>query len=186
LPPDLVARLVELPAVRLAAFREPDGGVRVVSKDGIARLFEGEGTIAYEPVKGDAIGLGADGIVAADREMLRLSRSTELPDAPAQLLQLFRSPRAGDIVLAADKGFDLRKRWENPEHRAGHGSLIADHMNVPVFTSQPLPDEPIRTVDLMPFMLESLGISPPQGIDGVLPGRLAAVSAQHPGATDRT
>ena len=102
-----------------------------------------------------------------DRELLARTLGTDLPDAPRQLLQLFRSARAGDLVLAARLGADFRDAWEIPEHKAGHGSLIADHMAVPIAASIPLPAGPLRTVDLMPTMLERLDVIPPAGIDGV-------------------
>jgi arylsulfatase A-like enzyme len=82
------------------------------------------------------------------------------------------SPRSGDVVLAAERGADLRRDWEMPEHRSGHGSLIADHMLVPLAASVPLPDAPVRTVDLMPTMLEALGVQIPEGLDGVAFSRL--------------
>ena len=106
-------------------------------------------------------------LLLEDRELLARTVGTDWPDAPRQLLQLFRSPRAGDLVLAARRGADFRGPWEIPEHKAGHGSLIADHMTVPIAASIPLPAGPIRTVDLMPTMLETLGVAAPAEIDGV-------------------
>jgi len=166
-PRELLDRLVELPAVRLAALRDADGGVRVVSKDGETRVHETGDGIHCVPIRGDAIGLGDVSAGAGDRELLLASRNTGLPDAPRQLLQLFDNGRAGDIALAAREESDFRGAWEIPEHRSGHGSLIAEHMDVPILSSVPIPEGiPIRTVDLMPTMLEYLGIDPPQGIDG--------------------
>jgi len=125
--------------------------------------------IRYDPLEGDALGLGRDVLELEDRELLSRSRETDVPDAPRQLLQLFQSPRAGDLVLAAGPGADFRGPWEIPEHTAGHGSLIAEHMEVPIAASRPMPPGPIRTVDLMPAMLEHLGMALPQGtaLDGV-------------------
>jgi hypothetical protein len=102
-----------------------------------------------------------------------------MPDAPRQLLQLFHASRAGDIALAASLGADFRGPWEIPEHQAGHGSLIAEHMEVPIATSLALPDGPIRTVDLMPSILEYLDVASPSGgggvtFDGVPFSKLAA------------
>jgi hypothetical protein len=39
-------------------------------------------------------------------------------------------------------------------------------MQTPVWSSEPLPAEPIRTVDLFPAMLDWLGVAAPAGIDG--------------------
>jgi len=54
---------------------------------------------------------------------------------------------------------DFLGPWEIPEHRAGHGSLIAEHMEVPIAASVALPELPMRTVDLMPTILERLDMA---------------------------
>lgn len=176
IPVDLLDRFLALPAVRLAACRD-DSGVGVVVRAGSARarLSESPSGIRYEPVVGDPLGLGA-ALELEDRELLARSRDTDVPDAPRQLLQLFASARAGDLVLAAREGSDFRGPWEIPEHKAGHGSLIAAHMEVPIAASVPLPDgpAPLRTVDLMPTMLEHLGVNAPSPMDGVAFSQLRA------------
>jgi hypothetical protein len=78
----------------------------------------------------------------------------------------FRTRRSGDILVVAREGYDFRGRFEVPEHRAGHGSMIRVHMQTPVWSSQPIPNLPLRTVDLFPAMLNWLGVAAPQGIDG--------------------
>jgi hypothetical protein len=51
-------------------------------------------------------------------------------------------------------------------------------MEVPIAASVALPDAPIRTVDLMPSILERLDVAVPPGValDGVAFSKLAAVS----------
>jgi hypothetical protein len=39
-------------------------------------------------------------------------------------------------------------------------------MQTPVWSSEPLPAEPLRTVDLFPAMLDWLDVAAPEGIDG--------------------
>jgi hypothetical protein len=187
IPADLLDRLLALPAVRLAACRDDREGVIVLAGNERARISERDGLVRYEPLRGDPLRLGPDGVLALeDREMLRRSRDSDVPDAPRQLLQLFRAPRAGDLVLAAGPGSDFRGPWEIPEHKAGHGSLIAEHMEVPIAASIPLPSVPLRTVDLMPAMLEQLGVAFPAteprrldglGFEALL--RVEALSAHH-------
>jgi hypothetical protein len=176
IPAPLLERLLALPAVRLAACRADSGGVIIRTNRTRARLTESSGLIRYEPLDGDPLGLGGY-VELEDRELLSRSRETDVPDAPRQLLQLLQSPRAGDLVLAAAPGADFRGPWEIPEHRAGHGSLIAEHMQVPILASVALPEVSLRTVDLMPTMLEHLGAPVPQGLalDGVPFSKLVAV-----------
>jgi len=167
IPEDLVRHLLGLDAVRLAAWRDGTGGVMVAAGEERARLRANGARVCYEPLLGDPLHLGRVPIDAEDRDLHVLTRAGGLPDAPQQILQLFRSSRAGDVVLAARLGADFRGPWEIPEHRSGHGSLIAEHMEVPIATNVPLPESPLRTVDIMPAMLECLGVAIPQGIDGV-------------------
>ena len=153
----------------------PSGHGDVVVASGWQRACVGVDAdgVHYEPLLGDPLGLGPARISVDDRELLARSRRTAFPDAPRQLVQLFSSARTGDVVLAAARGSDFREAWEIPEHRAGHGSLIADHMEVLLAASVPLPDAPVRTVDLMPTMLETLGLPIPAGLDGIPFSRLA-------------
>ncbi|HEX4601802.1 MAG TPA: alkaline phosphatase family protein [Gemmatimonadales bacterium] len=175
-PSDLIARLLLLPGVALGAYR--DGGPGVIAARGHlrARLVEDAAGVTYEPLVGDPLGLGDTPLTLDDREMLERSRATPFPDAPRQLLQLLASERSGDVVLAAEPGVDLRGPWELPEHRSGHGSLTPAHMMVPVAASVPLPDAALRTVDLMPTMVEALGAAVPAGLDGVPFSRLATLT----------
>ncbi len=178
IPPAILDRLLGLPAVRLAACRaDSSGGIIVRTKNARALLKESMGVVRYEPQSGDPLGLGGY-LELDDRELLSRTRETDVPDAPRQLLQLFGTPRTGDLVLAAAPGADFRGPWEIPEHRAGHGSLIAEHMEVPIAASVALPDSGLRTVDLMPTVLERLDVAVPSGValDGVPFSKLAAVT----------
>jgi len=176
IPASVLERLLASPAVRLAACRAGNGGISVRTRKGRARLSEESGLIRYEPQEGDPLGLRGS-VELDDREMLSRTRDTDVPDAPRQLLQLFQAHRAGDLVLAAAPGYDFRGPWEIPEHQAGHGSLIAEHMEVPIAASVALPDAPIRTVDLMPTILERLDVAVPRGVmfDGVPASRITGV-----------
>jgi arylsulfatase A-like enzyme len=80
------------------------------------------------------------------------------------------------VTLASEPGIDFRGLWEIPEHRAGHGSLGREHLEVPIAASVPVPAAPLRTVDLMPTILEHLGVAVPPGIDGVPFSRLGAAA----------
>ena len=172
---DVRERLIRLPGVALGAYRDGRRGFVVARGHMRARLADDGECLTYEPLLGDPLGLGRQSGLD-DRELLARSLATDFPDAPRQLLQLLSSPRSGDLVLAAERGVDLRGSWELPEHRSGHGSLIADHMLVPIMASIPLPESPVRTVDLMPTMLEVLGVPFPDGpaLDGVSFSRFGA------------
>jgi hypothetical protein len=167
---DLVAALLREPAVGLVAAETADGGVWVSDADGAARLrLTGKGdtitAMAYEPLTGDPLGCGGTRRGSA-RDWLEASWDADYPDGVYHLLDQFRAGRTGDLLVVAREGFDFRWRYEVPEHLAGHGSLARSHMQTPVWSSEPLPAEPIRTVDLFPAMLDWLGVAVPEGIDG--------------------
>ncbi len=167
---DLVAALLREPAVGLVAAESGDGGVWVSDAEGAARLSStGSGSaltaMAYEPLTGDPLACGGARRGSA-RDWLEATWDAAYPDAAYHLLDQFRAGRTGDLLVIAREGFDFRRRFEVPEHRAGHGSLVRSHMQTPVWSSEPLPAEPLRTVDLFPAMLDWLGVAVPPGIDG--------------------
>jgi hypothetical protein len=171
IPRDIVQRLATRPGIALVAGIDGDG-VTVVSSGGRARLVAAAGQIAYQPGTADVLELGAAATLP-DRAWLGRTMDGRFPDAPTQLLQLFRSGRAGDLVVIAAEGADLRLDWEIPEHRSGHGSLHREHMRCLLASNIPLRG-PLRTADLFPLLLDYLGVSAPHGIDGVLPDTGAA------------
>ena len=165
---DLVAALVAEPAVAFVAAETKAGKetLTVVSREGTALVSrDDEGRITYAPRRGDPMALGGPGSLF-EREWLESSWDRPFPDAPVQLLDQFRSRRTGDLVIVAAEGYDLRKRFEIPEHKSGHGSLIRAHMQVPIWSSHPGLTTPLRTVDLFPAVLEWLGAAVPAEIDG--------------------
>jgi hypothetical protein len=164
---DVVGALLKEPAVALLAAESEAGGLWVASRDGAARIWAEDDAVSYQPGTGDPLQLGR-AWSASSREWLEATWDSPFPDAPFQLLDQFRSRRSGDLLVIAREGYDLRDRFEIPEHKAGHGSLIRAHMQTPVWSSQPMPAAPLRTVDLFPSMLDWLGVPVPEGLDGQL------------------
>jgi hypothetical protein len=190
---DLVEALRREPAVGLLSAEEEDGSVRVASAEGEAELRRLGPGIAYRPLTGDPLGIGRPW-VATEHAWLEATWDADYPDAAYQLLDQFRSSRTGDLIVVARPGYDLRGRWEIPEHRAGHGSLTREHMQTPVWSSEPLPPGPLRTVDLFPAVLGWLGVELPAVVDGAAvwtpsprypERRTGAVTATEPGLSER-
>lgn len=162
---DCIAELLREPAVALLAAESQLGGIWVGSGKGEARICARGEEVVYEPFSGDPLELGGYW-TGSFRESLEATWNGPFPDAAFQLVDQFRSRRAGDLLVIAREGYDFRGRFEVPEHKAGHGSLIRAHMQTPVWSNQPTPEAPLRTVDLFPAMLGWLGVAVPQGIDG--------------------
>ena len=166
----IISRLLDQPEVDMMASLSEDGSLVVKSRRGEARLSRrssNSSTIVYRVVGADPFGYGTMPSILTDREVLGLTAASDYPDAPVQLLQIFRSKRAGDMVLSAAKGSDLRLRYEIHEHKSSHGSLSREHMMVPLVTNAKLPSGLLRSVDVFPTILELLGRPVPEGIDGV-------------------
>jgi len=162
---DLIAALVRQPSVAFVAAESASGGIWLESENGSARVLSRGGDVVYQPISGDPLLLEGPWS-ASPREWLEATWDSPFPDAPFHLMDQFRTQRSGDLLVIAREGYDFRARFEVPEHRAGHGSLIRAHMQTPVWSSQPIPPAPVRTVDLFPAMLDWLSVSVPQGIDG--------------------
>lgn len=162
---DILAALIREPSVAFVAAESEDRGIVIEGTTGSARITERDGQIAYQPLSGDPLLLGGPQIASA-RQWIEATWDAPYPDAPFNLLDQFRSPRSGDLLVIGNEGYDFRGRYEIPEHRWGHGSLTRAHMQIPVWSSRPLPATPLRTVDLFPGMLEWLGYPVPAGIDG--------------------
>lgn len=164
----LVDKFVERPEVDIVAGIDQEGRARVRSESGEAITWlDSDGNINYRKIKGDPFNYnGMPNKMSLD-EALAHSFDTEYPDALLQIVQLLESPRSGDLVLSANKGYDLRAKHENPEHRSSHGALFRDHMIVPFAINTKLNKDFIRTVDIFATMLSSLGHPLSENLDGV-------------------
>ncbi|MGQ0793218.1 MAG: alkaline phosphatase family protein [Deltaproteobacteria bacterium] len=162
----LAASLLDRPEIDIIAAADETGGVRIKSLRGEASVWLDNGFVRYQKRGADPFGYADMPQKMTPEESLRLSFDTDYPDALVQLLQLFESPRTGDLVLSARRGFDLRARHENPEHCSSHGALFRDHMIVPLCMSAPIKRAPARTVDVFPTILALLGYSAPASMDG--------------------
>ena len=132
---DIVDELSSRPEVDVVCARTGGAGgeVKIINPRGEALVnIDDEGLICYRSVSGDPLGYGFQSKKMDSSESLRLTIDSDYPDALLQILQLFESPRTGDVVVSSKPGYDLRATHENPEHHGSHGSLHKDHMAVPL------------------------------------------------------
>jgi len=91
------------------------------------------------------------------RQWLAATAASRFPDFVPQIVEMFDSSRAGDIVVFAAKD------WSFGGHEpSGHGSVLAEDMLVPLYFSGPgLPAggriDHARLVDVMPTVVDLLG-----------------------------
>ena len=115
---------------------------------------DARGLLHYHPGSGDPLGLaaalGASGALEGftDRDAYDATRETDHPDSLVQVLALAGSARAGDLIVSAAPGWDLRERWEPIPHVSTHGSLRREHMLVPLLTSFTPAENPRTTADV--------------------------------------
>ena len=141
----------------LCEIRSASRGRAMVGRDGDSYF--------YRRTSGDPLGLGQDVRGTADETHDALA-SSDYPDAIVQVVNLAGSSRAGDIILSASRGWDLRARYEPIPHRSAHGALHRDHMIVPLLMNRRPSRAPRRTTDLFSSTLDILGIPTPAHTDG--------------------
>jgi hypothetical protein len=162
---DLPEALLSVDGIDLVAGRAADGSTRLRTAGGEATIDWHDGLCSYDFSGEDPVGCGAFSGLDADA-VLCLTFDSIRPDACLQLPQLFRAERSGDIVISARRGYDLRARWEIPEHHSTHGALIAPQMHVPVIINHPVAADNFRTADVFPTVLRLMGKEPALDIDG--------------------
>jgi len=159
---DRLRLLVQQAAVDFVIYRgaQPDD-LYVHNRRGSALIRKEGKRYSYIPATADPLMLGGRLLARDHREALEMTFDSHYPDSLVQAEQLFRSHRAGDIVVCAKKGYDLRGFWEIPAHRGSHGSLHHEHMRVPlIYNQQGWADHPARTADLFSTILQWMRKSP--------------------------
>ena len=165
---EFVEALSQLPAIGLTVWRDERSQVQARSHSGsafIERKIEALTTLYRLKIDGtDPLGYSTDPtlreFVAAgwhdSRTWLAATIETAYPDFVPQVVEMFDSPRAGDIVLFA------AENWAFDEWQGAHGSCLARDMHVPMYFAGP--DLPVgaqieyaRNVDIMPTILDLLG-----------------------------
>ncbi len=159
---DRLQLLVKEDAVDFIIYRGDEENTFIVhNRDGKARISVKNDVFTYEPQTADVLKYGGKIEATGHREILAKTFETDYPDAVFQIYQLFRSRRAGDIVVSATVGYDLRDFWEYPEHKGSHGSLHRHHIHVPlIYNQKGWKDHPARTADLFDTILKWKGITP--------------------------
>lgn len=166
----LIAELLKHPEVDIIAGRSAEGGVSVASQRGSAHLVEdADGRITYSVRGSDPFGYGDISGNCDPAKVFGATKDTDHPDGIMQVLQLFRSPRTGDLVLSAGKGASFEDKATARKTALTHGSLRREHLCVPFFASIPLSAGRIRTADTFALMLDLFGIEAEHDLDGTSP-----------------
>jgi len=176
-------RLLDHPAVEVSAGRHGPEAVWVRTRRGVSLIHRerrgNERFYRYEPSPADALGYLEDKamrqFVAAgahdSRAWLERTAKAVLPDFVPQVVEMFDSPRAGDIVLFAARGWNFME----PGCRGAHGSVLAEDLLVPLVLAGPNVSPAwripyARNCDVMPTVLALLGRSDALERAGALDG----------------
>lgn len=167
----LADALLDRKEVDIVAGLDAEGRTRIKSQRGEALAwFDDDDNVNYERLNGDPLGYngGYNGIPSVMDVDTALEKSfdSRYPDGIVQLIQLFESERTGDLVVSANEGYDLRARYESPEHHSSHGALFREHMLVPFAINKKIERKYVRTVDVYPTVLDFLGVAGNGGVDG--------------------
>lgn len=164
----MLAQLLERASVDLALLPVSDTLCEVHSLHrGVAHVSRAaNGAVSYHRVSGDPLLIGEDVRDESPDVSWERLQHAQYPDALVQIMAIASAPRAGDIILSAAAGWDLRSRWEPSLHVSGHGALLREQMLVPLVMSRPAVHVPRRTTDIFPSALAALGLPVPSDLDG--------------------
>jgi hypothetical protein len=169
----IIHDLLEEEAIQALVYRDGER-ICIHSAKGRSLLWRTAAGLHYQVVDSDPLGLPALPECMSDDEALAKTFGAEHPDALVQLEQLFWSERCGDVVVMSAPGFDLRAHWEYQDHKGSHGGTWWEHMKVPLLSNHPLPDAPLRNVDIFPTAMAACGKTVEATMDGrnllALPG----------------
>lgn len=159
---DRLISLLNEEAVDFVAYRsEKEGRCWIQNRKGKALVEKIGNNYGYIMSEGDPLNLGRDFHTSSHRDALEATFHSDYPDAFVQITQLLKSRRAGDIIVSAKKGYDLRDFWEFPEHKGSHGSLDTEHISVPLLYNQKnWAEHSARTADLFNTILKWMEKSP--------------------------
>jgi hypothetical protein len=143
-------------AVDFVIYRgEKEGTSYIQNNKGRALVTKNGSIYDYFRESGDPLNLGSEVHAESHREALEASFNSDYPDALVQINQLLASRRAGDVIVTASKGYDLRDFWEFPEHKGSHGSLHTEHITVPlIYNQKNWATHSVRTADLFNTILK--------------------------------
>ncbi|MEM9823254.1 MAG: alkaline phosphatase family protein [Bacteroidota bacterium] len=159
--------LIQQAAIDFVTWRGTYNDYWVESKKGRAQIKNRPEGLSYHPQTGDPFDFGLMDRPMDQQQALEATFDSDYPDALVQIAQLFKSRRAGDLVVGAANGYDLRDTWEYPEHRGSHGSLCKEHMHVPFIYNQVGWDpRPARTADIFNSICAWMGVEVPHATDG--------------------
>lgn len=145
-----VKELAREPAIDHVITRIDDYTFGITRGEAFATITKKDRAIDYTVVTQDPFGYPPLPKSMTYDEVLKLTFDTDYPDALVQIAQIFDSPRTGDMLVTSKLGYDLRIRFEIPEHHGSHGSFHKEHMLVPLLANQPIFDknQPHRTIDV--------------------------------------
>ena len=127
---------VQEPAIDFIIYRKDSDSIAVQSESGRSHIRMKNGRYWYTIDTADPLDIGTNIKNADASAIFDQTYHTQYPDSIFQICQLMQSDRAGDVLVCAANGHDLRDFWEIPEHKGSHGSLHKDHMLMPVLTNK--------------------------------------------------
>lgn len=186
--------ILDMDATALVCFRDGTEAIAVCSRSGrgrIARKFDGptkryrytvvdgDDPLELEPRAASMRGAWQDG-----RAWLAATANARFPDFVLEVVEMFDSPRAGDIVVFAKEGWGFGVPY--PGH---HGGATIDDMRVTYFFAGPdLPPggriDTCRLVDVMPTILDLLGESQRLAGEPAIDGVSVAAALRSAGAAE--
>lgn len=151
------------------ALRNPEGSTAAADASGA--LIPGIRCVYYR-LSGQRIGVidpAGDRVISAASGVVQVIEDSGDARFRGELAALFESPRAGDVIVFADEGWIFQAK-----DCGGHGGASLRERRIPLMVKGPgIPagahcDMPVRIVDVMPTMVDLLGMKDrlPVNLDG--------------------
>lgn len=162
---NLIEPFLKQEAIDILISKKTNGTIVVSSRRGQAEITNVGEKIYYKPGASDPFGFSPN--LDPINHYFDATVDSDYPDAILQSWQIMQSARAGDLIVTASIGHDLRDRFEIPEHFSSHGSLHREHMSVPILCNRKIETSVAkRTVNIFPTVLKMMGVEIPPSIDG--------------------
>lgn len=154
---NLIKPLASRPELDLIITQKNKNIFKVYSDRGEAEIRNNGHTFEYLVQTTDPFGYDKLPKFMTQSESLTHTFDTDYPDALFQISELFQSDRSGDILVTSKINWDLRDKFEIPEHFSSHGSLHKEHMLVPFLCNVNLGfPKTLRTTEIYPFIIKHM------------------------------
>lgn len=153
---DLLKKLIDHPGIAFITMQNKNG-IIIKTNSGEIEICIKDDNFTIKIRGGNPLQNELEEKTYSSKDLYKLTYNDLYPDAINQISMLFKSTRSGDVFITSKPGYDLRQKYEHPEHKSSHGSLHKDHMNVPMASSFKIEDDQLSNIKVFNEILRATG-----------------------------